>query len=387
MDFSVQVVKHVIQENLAKGESVVCSPASIDAVLRILALGSEKSTRKQLLNLLGHDNIGELNAASTELAKVLKASEDTKTLEVSYVNGLWLDQRFTLKAEFEKVLKEVYHAQVSVVDFINQPDEAVKEANLWAEKETKGLIKEILEEKSISEGTVLLLANALYFKGTWLKPFNQENTENDFFNLLDGHKVRVPFLNQWCEYFSYGTTNECQVVKMQYERGPFDPYTTPIKTFSMYIFLPYERNGLADLIEKIKIDKDMFEKQIVKLEYVEITKLSIPKFKFESFIPLKETMKQLGLTLPFEENCRDFSEMINAASPVYVGNMFQKCCVETNEQGTEAAAVTVVSEDELGFSYEAPPEINFVANHPFMFIIREDDSGALLFIGTMLNPQ
>ncbi|XP_074267198.1 serpin-ZX-like [Silene latifolia] len=249
MNFSVQVAKHVIQENLGKGESVICSPASIDAVLRILAVGSEKSTRKQLLNLFGHDNIQELNAASTELAKVFKASENTGTLEVSYVNGLWLDQRLTLNAEFEKVLREVHNARARVVDFVNQADEAVKEANLWTKKETKGLI---------NDRTVLLLANALYFK---------------------------------------------------------------------------------------------------------------------------------GLTLPFKLNCKDFSEMINAADPVYVSDMFQKCYVETNEHGTEAAAVTYSSIDGCGYEEEALPEINFVANHLFMFMIREDVSGALLFIGTMLNPE
>ncbi|XP_074267697.1 serpin-Z10-like [Silene latifolia] len=386
MDFSVQVVKHVIQENLAKGESVVCSPASIDAVLRILAVGSEKSTRKQLLNLLGYRNVGELYAASTELAKVFKASEDTGTLQVSYVNGLWLDQRFTLKAEFEKVLKEVYHAQASVVDFVNQPGEAVEKANLWAKKETKGLIKQILTRQNINDQTVLLLANALYFKGTWLESFDVKNTEDDFFNLLDGNKVRVPFMNQCCQSFNYGMTNECQVIKMRYKRGSFDRNTIP-KMFSMYIFLPFERNGLPDLIEKIKIDKDMFEKQI-KLEYVEVTKLSIPKFKFESYIPLKETMEQLGLTLPFKQNCKDFSGMVNAADPVYVSDMFQKCCVDTNEQGTEAAAVTVAYNIiGCGEEEEAVPEVNFVASHPFMFMIREDISGALLFIGTMLNPE
>ncbi|XP_074295036.1 serpin-Z10-like [Silene latifolia] len=371
MKFPMQVAKHVIQGNLAKGRSVVCSPASIDAVLSMLTVGAVGKTQGQLLNLLGHRDIPELKAVSSNLTNVFKAPQ------TSYTNAMWLDRRYSLKAEYEKVLREVHNAHVGIVDFVNQRDQAVKEANAWAKEATKGLIKQILTKNNIKDDTALLLANALYFKGTWQNPFKSINTKKCSFNLLNGHEVRVPFMKQWDEYFDYGTYNECQVIRM-----PYKSKTT--KTFSMYVFLPFEKDGLPNVMENIEIDQNMFQDEI-KLEYVKVDKLSIPKFKFESDIDLKNTMKQLGLTLPFEKTCMDLSGIADTVLPIYVSDIFQKCCIETDELGTVAAAFT-----SMGYGCAMgppPPQIRFVADHPFMFMIREDVSGAILFVGTVLDPK
>ncbi|KAK9676651.1 hypothetical protein RND81_11G091400 [Saponaria officinalis] len=197
-------------------------------------------------------------------------------------------------------------------------------------------------------------------------------------------------MNQRYKYFEYGTSDECQVLQMPYKTGEFsdDDEDSP-KCFSMYVFLPLEKNGLPNLLEKMMIDPNSFIDKF-KFKSAKIARLSIPRFNFESDINLKEAMKQLGLTLPFEENCRDFSGIIDvSAYPVYVSDIYQKCRIETNEQGTEAVAVT-----RFGLmcgaappSARPPPPINFVADHPFLFMIREEISGAILFVGTMINPK
>ncbi|XP_074271383.1 serpin-Z10-like [Silene latifolia] len=376
------VVKHVIKDNLDNNKSVVCSPASIDAVLRILAVGAENLTQKQLLELLGNGDVAELNTAATKLSDVLKASDDVDAPEISYVNALWLDQQFSLKDEFEKVLREVHDAYPRVVDFVNQADQVVTEANSWAEQESKGLIKQLLTRNSITRDAALLLANALYFKGSWLHSFESNDTKDDGFNLLDGHKVRVPFMNQWQRSFDYGTFEKCKVIRMMYKTGK------STKRFSMYVFLPHEKDGLPNLVDEIKIDENMFNEQF-KLNNTKVNELRIPKFKFESDVPLKETMKQLGLVSPFDEDCEDFTGIIDDPKPLYVTDIMHKCCVETNERGTVATAITWAYSTP-GYSPPVgppPPRIEFIADHPFMFMIRQDTSGVILFVGTMLNPK
>ncbi|XP_074321545.1 serpin-Z2B-like [Silene latifolia] len=411
-NFSLQVATHVIQEKLSNNESVVCSPVSIDAILSILALGVENSTLDQLLTLLGHSDLSELNTAASKLRAVLKVTDDEDAPKISFVNGLWLNQRFSLKPAFQEVLKDVHNAEARAVDFVNQADQVVNEVNSWAEKETKGLIKQVLSRSNINSDTLLFLGNALYFKGNWLNYFELEDTEDDDFNLLNGKKIRVPMMNQSYQRFEYHTSDSCQVLKMPYEIGAYsededeendaddedeandanDEDTEndgkdedEAKEFSMYVFLPREKNGLPNLMNEIKIDADLFN----KLKLVKITHLSIPKFKFECDLALKEPMKQLGLSLPFEKTCKDFSGMTDVTEPIYVSDISQKCFVETNERGTVAAAVT-----EMGIYCGAapppkrpPPPINFVADHPFMFVIREDVSGAILFVGTVLDPR
>ncbi|XP_074310473.1 serpin-ZX-like [Silene latifolia] len=384
MNFSVDVVKHVIKENLDKNKTLVCSPALIDAVLRILAVGTENSTQDQLLKLLGHRNVGDLNAAACKLRGVLKKWSTKDAPEISYVNALWLDQQFSLKDDFEKVLREVHNVYPRVVDFVNQGDQVVKEANSWAKQETKGLIKRILRRNSITHReTGLLLANALYFKGTWQHSFKSINTEDDGFNLLDGHKVRVPFMNQWNNSFDYGAFEKCKVIRMKYITGK------STKCYSMYVFLPHDKDGLPNLIDEIKIHKNMFNEEF-KLKNTKVNKLRIPKFKFKSHVSLTETMKQLGLISPFDKECEDFTGIIDGRTkPLYVTDIIQKCCVETNEVGTVATAITqgLTKAIRAPPTRPRPPPIEFIADHPFMFMIREDSSAITLFVGTILNPK
>ncbi|XP_074291570.1 serpin-ZX-like [Silene latifolia] len=383
--FSLQVAKHVIQQHLSKETSVICSPVSIDAILNILAVGAENSTLDQLLKLLGHADFQGLKNAACKLSAVLKSSnDDDNGPKISFVNGLWLDHRFSLKPGFQKVLRDVHKAEARAVDF-NQADQVVEEANSWASQETKGMIEEFLSKGDITSTTILFLANALYFKGTWYRAFGKVDTEIGDFNLLSGDKIRVPLMYQYHKFFEYGTFDECKVLKMPYKIGKSSDDETPMKTFSMYVFLPHENDGLPNLVEKIKFDANLFKDKF-KLNSVKIAKLVIPKFKFECNFGLKEPMKQLGLTLPFDEFCKDFSGMTDIIYPIYVDDMSQMCIVEVNEEGTVASAFTR-GRMPTGGMMRMPPPITFVADHPFMFAIREDVSEALLFIGTCLSPK
>ncbi|KAK9663939.1 hypothetical protein RND81_14G007900 [Saponaria officinalis] len=380
-NFSNQVTKRIIRDGLATNTSTVCSPVSIDVVLGMMAFGVRNATLDELLRVLGFVGVAELDANAVRLAGVLGADEEESGLKVGWVNGLWFDKRFGgLKDEFVKGLRDVHGAEARVVDFVNQADEVVNEVNTWAEQQTNGLIKHLISNHDINAYTKVLLTNALHFKSTWLHPFYTKDTTEQNFTLINGDTVRVPFMNRFLKYYDYGMCEGCQVLRLPYRCK--DPW----KRFSMYIFLPKEVNGLLNLMENIDIDESLFRDQI-RLEYVEITKVCIPRFELETRVSLKESMEQLGLRLPFRENCNDFSGIGDAPESLCVSDIIQKCRVESNERGTEAGVVTW-SEVIVGapLSSEVGP-IHFVADHPFMFMIREDLSGVILFVGTMLGPN
>uniref|UniRef100_A0A803LNG0 Serpin domain-containing protein n=1 Tax=Chenopodium quinoa TaxID=63459 RepID=A0A803LNG0_CHEQI len=242
----------------------------------------------------------------------------------------------------------------------------------------------------IAKDTMMLLLNALYFKGTWVNRFKTEETKDEDFYLLNGNKVQVPFIGQTHKSFDYGTFEGCQVLRMLYNEEEVEK-GEKARSFSMYIFLPEQKDGLPNLMQNINIDAAMFRDRI-KLESTSIAKLSIPKFNFESQVQLSYPMKELGLTLPFDKHNKDLTGFVDfpvESQGLFVTNVVQKCRVEVDEEGTKAVAFTRVhlATKAARRLTPPPPPINFVADHPFMFIIREDFSGAILFVGTVVDPQ
>ncbi|XP_048493178.1 serpin-Z2B-like [Beta vulgaris subsp. vulgaris] len=404
MNFSLKVANSILQNSLAatkdddhKNKNVVCSPISIDNVVNILVLGTKGPTLKQLLELVGCNTVDEVNATAAVLAGVLKEANGDDAPEVCFTNTLWVDQHFPLNASFREVLRNEHKTEAWAVDFKNQEEvqQVINEVNLWAEAESKGLIKQIVSKNAVTNETMMLLINALYFKGTWVDRFKPENTKDGDFYLLNGTKVETLFMNNNYKSFDYGTFEGCQVLRMLYNEEIVPKGEKP-RSFSMYIFLPEAKNGLIDLLEYLNTNTNTntnIFKDKIKLKCENIDKLSIPKFDLECNLKLSETMKGLGMTLPFDEYSMDLTGFIDfplEGQGLYVTDIVQKCRVEIDEEGTKAVAFTEVH----GLATRAPrlplppppPPINFVADHPFMFMIREDFSGAILFVGTVVNP-
>ncbi|XP_070027738.1 serpin-ZXA-like isoform X1 [Nicotiana sylvestris] len=186
-----------------------------------------------------------------------------------------------------------------------------------------------------------------------------------------------------CKDFLYGSFEGVQVAKIPYLIGKDK------KEFSMYIFLPKEKDGLPNLLTKVNSCPKFFTKKY-RLRKEELDAFYIPKFKFSYIVvdEVKETMQEMGLTLPFDDECEEITGIVETEGPFIINRILQKAFVEVNEKGTEAAAVTYESDDDLGFSlYDMPPpRPRFVADHPFLFMIREDVSRSVLFVGAVLNP-
>jgi serpin B len=260
-----------------------------------------------------------------------------------------------------------------------QAAEVAGQVNSWVEKLTSGLIKEILPEGSVDGSTRLVLANALYFKGAWAEEFDTYMTTDREFHLLDGSSVQAPFMSSTDEQY-ISSHDDLKVLKLPYRRGG-DP-----RQFSMYILLPDAHDGLWSLAEKVSSEPGFLEKHI-PTEQVAVGQFKVPKFKISFGFEASNLLKGLGLHLPFSAEA-DLSEMVDSPTgqSLCVSSVFHRAFVEVNEAGTEAAASTAVKVMLMCLRIDSREKMDFVADHPFLFMIREDLTGVVLFVGHVLNP-
>ncbi|GJW67774.1 serpin-ZX [Tanacetum coccineum] len=366
-----------------KNGNFVCSPLSLDIVLGMLAAGAEGRTLKQLLEFLGHESIDKFLAKSPSSKLLKKKLSNWKTgLQCSFANGVWIDKKVEpVLSSYQKVLETVYKTKASSVDFGNKPDEAVDVINSWVNKETKGLIRFIVEKSDLDQESAMLIANAMYFKGIWSNPFDADDTIDKKFHLINGEQVSVPFMTS-DKRFGYGSFDDYKMIKLPYksDKGKSNK-------FSMYIFLPHEKAGLKKLLQNFHSNDALFHGKF-DLTRQKFDELWIPKFKISCKFEAKDVMKQMGLTLPFEEKNKELSGIVEPDVMLYVSKILQKSFVEVDERGTKAAACSVVYGRTTcaAINKYRPPPLIFVADHPFMFMIREDSSQAVLFVGVVLNP-
>ncbi|XP_022996602.1 serpin-ZX isoform X1 [Cucurbita maxima] len=375
-DVTLAVTKHLLQQE-AKASNVILSPLSIHVLLSLVAAGSKGPPLDQLLSFLKSDSTDNLNSfASQIVATVFADASPSGGPRLAFANGVWVDQSLSLKPSFQQVVDTVYKALLCQADFKTKTVEVISEVNSWAEKQTNGLITELLPPGSIDSLSKLILANALYFKGAWEEEFDASKTEKREFYLLDGKSVEVPFMTSKKKQY-VAAFNGFKVLALPYKQGS-DP-----RRFSMYIFLPDSKDGLPHLIEKLDSQSGFIDSHI-PYEKVKVGEFKVPKFKFSFGIEVSNVLKGLGLVLPFTEG--GLLEMVDSplAQGLHVSKIFHKAFIEVNEEGTEAAAASaaVIAYRSMAFG----DIIDFVANRPFLFLIREDKTGTVLFTGQVLNP-
>ncbi|XP_058222739.1 serpin-ZX-like isoform X1 [Rhododendron vialii] len=376
-DVFLSFAKRVSQSE-SKDLNLVFSPPLIHVVLGLIAAGSKGQTQSQVLSFLNSKSTNDLNSLTSQLVSLVFADGGPAGgPTLSYANGVWVDQSLSLKPSFKKVVDTIYKASLNHVDFPTQADEVTNEVNQWAEKQTNGLIKEVLPSGSVDASTRLIFANALYFKGAWTAKFDASKTKDQEFHLLNGSSVQVPFMTSKKKQL-VRAFDGFKVLGLPYKQGEDK------RRFSMYFFLPNAKDGLSALMEKVSSESGFLDRHL-PCRKVEVGIFRIPKFKFSFGFEASEVLKGLGLVLPFSPGEGELTEMVESTTVgrnLYVSSIFHKACIEVNEEGTEAAAASAF----VGrfACYVAP--IDFVADHPFLFVIREDMTGAVLFIGQVLNP-
>ncbi|CAI0465344.1 unnamed protein product [Linum tenue] len=356
-DVALSLSKQVLLTTEAKNSNAVLSPVSIDVVLSLIAAGSKGPTQDQLLSYLKTKSVEHLNAFSSELVSVVFSDgSGAGGPNLAFANGVWVDKSISLRPFFEHVVDNVYKAASDQVDFQTKAAEVAKGVNAWAEKQTKGVIKEVLPSGAVDNTTRLVFANALYFKGAWNDKFDASATKDHDFHLLSGSSIKVPFMTSKKKQF-VSQFDGFKVLSLPYKQGEDK------RRFSMYFFLPDSKDGLPALVEKAGSESDFLNRHL-PLQKVEVGEFRIPRFKISFGFEASNTLKGLGLS---------------------VSSIFHKSFIEVNEEGTEAgaASVGVIALRSLLVA----EKIDFIADHPFMFLIKEDLTGMVLFSGHILDPS
>ncbi|KAG8097598.1 hypothetical protein GUJ93_ZPchr0013g34129 [Zizania palustris] len=360
------------------GKNVAFSPLSLHVALSLVAAGAGGATRDQLASALGGSGpAGGLHAFAEQVVQlVLADASGAGGPLVAFADGVFFDASLSLKPTFKEVAVGSYKAETYSVDFQTKAAEVAGQVNSWVEKVTSGLIKEILPPGSVDQTTRLVLGNALYFKGTWTEKFDASKTKDGKFHLLDGKSVEAPFMSSTKEQYLSSYDN-LKVLKLPYKQGEDK------RQFSMYILLPEAQDGLWSLAEKLNSEPEFLDKH-VPMRKVTVGQFKLPKFKISFGFEASDLLKGLGLHLPFGTEA-DLTEMVDSpvGQSLFVSSVFHKSFVEVNEEGTEAAAASaaVVNLRSMPIG-----PVDFVADHPFLFLIREDMTGVVLFIGHVVNP-
>ncbi|KAH7690657.1 Serpin family protein [Dioscorea alata] len=375
-DSCLSLAERVGSEAITNGSNFVFSPLSIRAALSLAAVGSRAATLDRMLSFLGSGSVEELNAVSVRLLGTVRLNGTDEPGSISFVNGIWVDRSVGMNPVFEVLAQSVYGAAAESVDIQTKPLEVAKEVNGWVEKETNGLIKDLLPDGSVDSNTRLIIANALYFKGLWEHKFDISITREEEFHLLDNTIIKAPFMTSKEDQF-ITSFDGFQVLRLPYRKHQ------DTESFSMYIYLSDDLFGLHRLLEKVA-NEPSFVSNHIPSRRVKVGRFMIPKFKFSYGFEVSKVLKSLGLELPFNENA-DFSGMSlssSSADKLFISSVHHKATIEVEEEGTVAAAATGLVFRQTSYI----PRVNFVVDHPFMFVIREDVTGALLFFGVVVNP-
>ncbi|EYU25364.1 hypothetical protein ABFS82_03G049000 [Erythranthe guttata] len=381
-DASLSLAKHVITAH-AGDANVVISPLSIQVSLGMIAAGSNGPTRDQLLGFLKSKSIEELNSLSSRLVTHVFAEGRNPLIggpRFSLASGVWIDHSLTFKPSYEGIITQnAYMAAANRVDFRTKAVEVTKEVNAWAEEKTNGLIKEILSPGSINADTALIFANAVYFKGDWVDEFKEYMNRDCKFFLNNGTSVQVPFMTSYEKQY-VRAFDGFKVLRRPYRQG-----RDRKRSFSMYFFLPDAKDGLPDLLDRVASESGFIESHTPNRPVL-VGEFRIPKFKINFQFEAMNVIKELGVVLPFYPG--GLTEMVDSAidgESLYVSGIFQKAFIEVNEKGTEAAAVSNILVGGGG-DFGRKKRLDFVADHPFLFAIREDKTGVVVFFGQLINP-
>jgi serpin B len=245
--------------------------------------------------------------------------------------------------------------------------------NDWVGKQTQNKIQDILQQGSLDPNTRLLLTNAIYFKGTWRSKFNPQNTNDRPFNITETEQVNVPMMGQLSNsHAGYKEVDGLQVLEMPYVGN----------RMSMVILLPEKIDGLAELEQRLTPEN--LQKWLQSLSHPKIT-IVLPKFKIvSSSLPMQPLLSKMGMPLAFTPKA-NFSSM-NVKEALFISEVIHKTFVEVNEEGTKAAAATAIPFRTLGMDSHKEKIRLFLANRPFIFLIRDSQTGSILFLGRVVNP-
>ncbi len=367
-------------------QNIMISPLSIMLALGMVYNGASGETKAEMARVFAVEDIDieEFNRLSNLLWRSLVQNQDD--VKVKIANSLWLDLNGTLKSSFVEVNRNTYQAQLSQLDFYKQPELAAKAINDWAEKRTNGLIKKLLTKQDVQEA-LLVLVNTVYFKTNWSKVFDTQNTQAASFELLNGTVIHHPMMPQTNQFSYLKKANGTEVLTKEYEThltSEEERLINPDRSweirYAMTWILPQTGNQITQEVNGLNQEawqnlKDRLEKS------VQYGKILIPKFQASYKGNLTGYLSELGMEKLFDPEKATLNNMTSGRA--FVSTVIHETKIDLNEKGTEAAAATAVV---IHLPSAPTVTFEFKADHPFIYLIHDAKTGAILFIGSLINP-
>jgi len=361
------------QREKGQGDNLFFSPYSISTALAMTWGGARGQTEQEMARVLHftlpqedvHRAFGGLTERCDEIQK-------RNQISLNIANSLWCQRDYHFTEAFLKVNRTYYRAEARLVDFVGSTDAARQEINAWVAKETQNKIQDLLRPPFPSPLTTLVLCNAIYFKGKWATQFDPKKTGPAPFFVSAGRDVQVPTMSQKLKLRSR-------------DAGDFRLFALPYTggDLSLVILLPKAVDGLTALERQLRADR--LQKWLVALDGAPESKavVYLPRFKLNCRLELAKELAAMGMPSAFVQHSADFSGMTGTRD-LNISDVVHQAFVEVNEEGTEAAAATAVVMDR---SSSVTPTPEFRVDHPFVFLIREQQTGSIVFLGRVVDPS
>ncbi len=369
--FSLEFFRQLSEEN--PNQSMAFSPASLNMAMAIVYSGAREETQKQMSKLLGFSlQYSDFHPAwHAYFSEMQHITRDT-LVDFNLANKVFLEQSYEILTQYKEDVETWHNGAFEKTDFLNHPREAEQHINSWVEDLTRNRIQDLIPSGTLSDLTRLVLVNAMYIKSDWKHPFKEENTREKMFRTLSGEEIPKDFMIQRQSNIPWYEGEDFTALEL--------PYTTP--ELSLILIKPHDKTT-EDLTRFIP-DVETYNQIIRGLRQEEV-EMEIPSFKLETAFTLSEPLREAGLEEAFDQRA-DFSG-ISGRKDLHISDVLQKVFFEIDEKGSEAAAATAVVVVTTSMPVD-PPNYSpkqFVANHPFIFILKENKFNTPLFTGKIVN--
>jgi len=361
--FAFKLFRELVRPNGAS--NVFCSPLSVMLCLMMVWEGATGETREAMAKVL------EIVEDPEGCQRFLKAALAISSpgIELAIANSLWCDEQARMLPSFLTLAREKYAAEVVPLSF--QSPDAVPRINAWVADKTHGKIGSIID--TLPPLALLVALNAIYFKGLWKAPFEKSLTREERFLSPGNHSIKVPLMRR-SGYYPYHEESDFQAVRLPYQGD----------RVGMYIFLPSKKSGLPAFLRTLTSAQwGHWMRTFTQTEGL----VGMPRFKFEHQVELVPVLSNLGMSEAFDPERAQFDGMALPPPPIYISRAIHRAVVEVNEEGTEAAAVTAIVYATASVASFRPPRIfQMILDRPFFFVIRDDHSNMILFMGAVNDP-
>lgn len=347
----------------SKKNNFCFSPYSISTLFEMAYEGAHSTTKKELADAF------KFSKNSGLIREHLAQIESGGHVKLTIANSLWPQQGDALKGDFVSRVRKTYRGEIKALDFSTDPEAARHTINQWVEQKTDQKIMNVIPVGGVTKLTRFVMANAVYFKGAWNRPFDRRSTEDGTFYIDKNRQTTVPFMQEKF-YLRFKQGKDFQVVDLPYAG----------REIVMTLILPTAQDGLAAV--ESQLESNHLDTMLNGMAESEVF-VSMPRFKFSCEPEIQPTLETLGVRAAFQQTTADFSGIDGKPNWLFISKVLHKTYIDVNEAGTEAAATTVAT--MMGGTARQATE--FKADHPFIFLIREPQQGTILFIGRVTDPS